>query len=351
MTDVTRFSLPALDVRWLTAPSAVGAPPPTIPTSHDLQRVDFPLPPDIGQAWMERLPLAEGISLLHATHRFRPEASGQLVPLGEFSYDFPESTLVCQTVQGGVICHQESYPEAELIYRPGHDFFRRADAFRMIPLIDASTDSVMTALLLTETVLAQLIGADLAEALFLRLGLETPPVVKVRPIPVRVSAPLRAALSPQLQGTLQRLFAQSRVLEYLCALCAYTTADDPPARRLADRRDRLQELHHELTHLEGQLPTLDALAVRFGMSARRLNDAFAARYGLPIYAFMADWRLNEAQVAIRDSEVALKVLSDRLGYSHVNHFNRAFKRKFGYPPGSLRRGRRVVDEETGPDGV
>lgn len=351
MTDVTRLSLPALDVCWLTAPATAGAPLPTISASHDLQRVDYPLPPDIGQAWVDRLALAEGISLFHATHRFRPEVSGQLIPLGEFRHDFPESTLAVQTVQGGVICHQESYPEAELIYQPGHDFFRRADALRMIPLIDASTDSVMTALILTETVLAQLIGVDLAETLFLRLGLETPPVVKVRPIPVRVSAPLRAALSPQLQGTLQRLFAQSRVLEYLCALCTYMTADIPQAPRLADRRDRLQELYDELTHLEGQLPTLDALAVRFGMSARRLNDAFAARYGLPIYAFMADWRLNEAHVAIRDSEVALKVLSDRLGYSHVNHFNRAFKRKFGYPPGSLRRGRRGLDDETGSNGV
>ena len=350
MTDVTRFSLPALDVRWLTAPAAAGAPLPTIPESHDLQRVDYPLPPEIGHAWVERLALAEGIALFHATHRFRPEACGLRVPLGEFSHDFPESVLAVQTVQGGVICHQESYPEAELIYRPGHDFFRRADALRMIPLIDASTDSVMTALVLTETVLAQLIGADLAAMLLLRLGLETPPVVKVRPIPVRVSAPLRAALSPQLQGTLQRLFAQSRVLEYLCALCAYTTADNPQALRLADRRDRLQELHHELTHLEGQLPTLDTLAVRFGISARRLNDAFAARYGLPIFAFIADWRLNEAYVAIRDSEVALKVLSDRLGYSHVNHFIRAFKRKFGHPPGQLRYGRRGAAVESAEEG-
>jgi len=53
----------------------------------------------------------------------------------------------------------------------------------------------------------------------------------------------------------------------------------------------------------------------------------------------ADWRLNEAYVAIRDSDVALKVLASRLGYSHVNHFNRAFRCKFGHPPGQLRRGR------------
>jgi AraC-like DNA-binding protein len=78
------------------------------------------------------------------------------------------------------------------------------------------------------------------------------------------------------------------------------------------------------------------------MSARRLNTAFADQYGLPIYAFIADWRLNEAYVAIRDSNVALKVLASRLGYSHVNHFNRAFRCKFDHPPGQLRRSRRTA---------
>jgi len=33
----------------------------------------------------------------------------------------------------------------------------------------------------------------------------------------------------------------------------------------------------------------------------------------------------------------MKVLAARLGYSHVNHFIAAFKKKFGYPPGSLRK--------------
>lgn len=349
---MNRPTLPALQVRWLTAPAATGELP-TLPATEALQRTDYLIPPEIGHAWCERLPLAHGLSLFQGVHRFRPEAHGQLVSLGEFSYHFPEPTLVIQTIQGGTVRHQEFYPPAELIYRPGDDFFRRAATLRMIPQVETANDSTMTALVLPEAVLDQLIGEELAAALITRLGLETPPVVKVRPIPVRVSAPLRAALSPQLQGTLQQLFAQSRVLEYLCALCAYTTTDDSRAdrRNQGDRRDRLQELHDELMHLEGQLPNLEDLAVRFGISARRLNDAFAERYGLPIYAFMADWRLNEAHVAICDSEVALKVLASRLGYSHVNHFNRAFKRKFGYPPGSLRRGRRVVDEETGPDGV
>jgi AraC-like DNA-binding protein len=33
----------------------------------------------------------------------------------------------------------------------------------------------------------------------------------------------------------------------------------------------------------------------------------------------------------------MKVIAERLGYSHVNHFITALKRKFGYPPGSVRK--------------
>lgn len=35
--------------------------------------------------------------------------------------------------------------------------------------------------------------------------------------------------------------------------------------------------------------------------------------------------------------MSLKRLAERLGYAHVNNFTIAFKRTFGYPPGSLRK--------------
>ncbi len=344
-------TLPALNVRWLTDP-AITDELLTVPASHDLQRLDHPLPPELGQAWCERLSVAHGISLFQGVHRFQPEVNGQRVPLGEFRFTFPEPTLVIQTIHGGNLCHQESYPRADLIYQPGYDCFRRAETIQVIPLIEASADSTMTALLLAETVLAQLIGDELAAALIGRLGLETLPAVRVLPIPLAVSAPLQAALSPELQGTLQRLFAQSKVREYLCALCSYMAPHVRESHRppLQHPRERLAALHDYLKQLEGQLPSLEDLAVRFRLSARHLNAAFAEQYGLPIYAFIANWRLNEAYVAIRDSDVALKVLASRLGYSHVNHFNRAFRRKFGHPPGQLRYGRRGVAVESAEEG-
>ncbi len=103
-------------------------------------------------------------------------------------------------------------------------------------------------------------------------------------------------------------------------------------------RQRLHTLHAYLTQLEGKLPTLEALATRVGISARRLNGAFAREYGQPIHTFVTERRLTAAYAAIRDTDLPLKQLASRLGYTHVNHFNTAFRKKFGCPPGQLRRG-------------
>ena len=63
-------------------------------------------------------------------------------------------------------------------------------------------------------------------------------------------------------------------------------------------------------------------------------------YGESICAFVSNVRLMEAHAALVEGDLPIKVLSRRLGCSHVNHFTRAFTRKIGYPPGSLRRGGR-----------
>ncbi len=248
---------------------------------------------------------------------------------------------MAQTVQGRAICHQEFHPPAELILRPGHDSFRYADRISMIPLVDTSSDSVMTGISISDTALSGMMGKDMAQQLITGLGLDAPPVVKVMPIPLRVSAPLRVCMSAALMGPLKKMFAQSRALEYLCALAAHVVTQAPATLPTGRRFNRVCELHAYLMQLEGKLPTLNELAVSFGTSARCLNDEFAKEYGLPIYSFITDHRLNEAHAALLESNLPIKVLSQRLSYSHVNHFAAAFKKKFGYPPGSLRRGRQI----------
>ena len=88
---------------------------------------------------------------------------------------------------------------------------------------------------------------------------------------------------------------------------------------------------------DGKLPTLDELAKQHSRSAKLLNEEFSQEFGKSIFGFMADHRLKQSHAALQNSTVSIKQLAARLGYSHVNNFTIAFIRKFGYPPGSLRR--------------
>ena len=101
----------------------------------------------------------------------------------------------------------------------------------------------------------------------------------------------------------------------------------------------MRALHDVLIGTQGKLPTLDELARTFGMSSRRLNEAFKKLYDRSIYAFVNAHRLNQAREVILNTDIPLKVIANQLGYAHVNHFNAQFRKMFGYPPGSLRRDR------------
>ena len=107
----------------------------------------------------------------------------------------------------------------------------------------------------------------------------------------------------------------------------------------ATEEDKMRALHDVLIGTQGKLPTLDELARTFGMSSRRLNEAFKKLYDSSIYAFVNAHRLNQAREAILNTDIPLKVIANQLGYAHVNHFNAQFRKMFGYPPGSLRRDR------------
>lgn len=331
-----------LNIRWLLD-SAMDEAITTMPASTILERQEFPFPPELGCGWFERMPLAQDITVFRSVHSFRHESSGQLISLGEFKIEFPETSLMVQTVHGSAVCHREFHPPMELILKPGHDCFRRADRIHMIPLIDSSSDSIMTGVCIGDTALAELMGKEMAQQLIAALGLDIPPVIKMMPIPLYVSAPLRVCMSTALTGEMKKMFVQSKVLEYLCLLATFAVTPVPTALSSGRKRERIHELYAYLTQLEGKLPALNKLAALYGMSARWLNDEFAKEYGSPIYAFITDQRLNEAHAVLLKSDLPIKVLSQRLGYSHVNHFATAFKKKFGYSPGSLRHGQRDED--------
>lgn len=299
-------------------------------------RIPYLLPSGIGQAWADITHLSADIRLIKATHIFTPEAHGQLVPLAEFEINYQEATFVVQYCPRGRIYHRELHPEVELAYGGEWNLVRYANRIHVQPLLDGSYDSEMTGITISRSALVQLLGKDLTETLIQGLELHAMPQVKSISIPHHISSMLHDCTPATLSGQLRRLFIQAKILEYLCVLTNYVERECSSFKRLGNVRNAVRHLHDELLQLEGKLPSLNNLATQYQMSARSLNDGFKREFGLSIFSFVTDHRLNQAHSALTNSLIPIKQLAARLGYSHVNHFTVAFKRKYGYPPGALR---------------
>ncbi|WP_371212558.1 helix-turn-helix domain-containing protein [Methylocystis sp. ATCC 49242] len=55
---------------------------------------------------------------------------------------------------------------------------------------------------------------------------------------------------------------------------------------------------------------------------------------------MTEHRMRFARDCVKQTDLPLKIMAERAGYSHVNHFNAAFRRFFDHPPGTLRRNKK-----------
>ena len=260
-----------------------------------------------------------------------------MLPIAEARFDLPEPALVVHSARVGNAVIRINTDGEGLPVNDAVDAFQHFDRQEFFLSVDTSQSAELTSLFVSDGILSELCGASTAHLLLSTLRLHGTPSASTFVIPRRISSTLHSSLLTTLDGELRALFAKSKVLEYLSLLANFVTAGC--AGLNSPRRQQLmRELYDELVSLDGKAPSLKDLAERYAMSAKTLNDAFRQAHGQTIGAFIAEQRLNEAHVALQETDTPIKVLANRFGYSHANNFITAFKRKFGYPPGSLRRG-------------
>ncbi len=83
--------------------------------------------------------------------------------------------------------------------------------------------------------------------------------------------------------------------------------------------------------------TVALLADEVSMSRSAFAARFKALMGEPPMKYVARWRMNTALTWLKEEDVSLGELADRLGYQSEAAFSRAFKRFIGVSPGMARR--------------
>lgn len=307
--------------------------------------IAYPMPPELGHGGYELLELSLGMSLVRSTVSFNNSVAGQYIPVLNIHVEFHEPTFQAMVTRGlrGIV--EEQYPSSSLELFPGNDLFRHTPRYNSLLISNTSFSGETCHVSAALSTLERLIGNEEVETILLSLGLAKPPAIAVHPIPLHVSNLLIAAGGGAFSGNTRRLFSQAKILEYLAALIHLFSGQ---GRALPVRRprsiERAQAIREQLICSAGKLPSLDELARQYGRSAKVLNDEFAQEFGKSIFAFASDHRLAEAHAALLNTDVSIKQLAARLGYTHVSNFTIAFKRRFGYPPGCLRRKKPITDQ-------
>ncbi len=160
------------------------------------------------------------------------------------------------------------------------------------------------------------------------------------PISLAMHSCINDIMACEFTGGLKLLFLQSKCLELLALqaqafeLAAKKT--EKPRLKSAYDKERIYYAREYLLANACTPPSLTELAKAAGINEFKLKQGFKETFGNTVFGYLSDYRLMKAKELLADKQVDIKNISNDLGYSSVQHFNKAFSKKFGISPGKAR---------------
>ena len=90
-----------------------------------------------------------------------------------------------------------------------------------------------------------------------------------------------------------------------------------------------------MNHMETP-PSLLELSKIVGVNEYKLKRGFKEMFGDTVFGYLSGARLEIAKNDLLKSKKSVSEISSELGYSAVQHFSNAFKKKFGFSPAKLK---------------
>lgn len=134
-------------------------------------------------------------------------------------------------------------------------------------------------------------------------------------------------------------FMLSRLVELLLveAMRSAAAGSAPPGllRGLGDERlaRALKQMHARIDHSW----TVDQLAKIAALSRSAFFERFTRMVGVAPMEYLLAWRMEIAKELLRDNELAVSEVAERMGYGSTSTFSVAFSRHVGQPPSQYAR--------------
>lgn len=248
-------------------------------------------------------------------------------------------------------CLPERYAGATLIVvQQGEVICRHAETFyRCHPeqalWIDGAIDE--TSLSLTAVVPLRCVMLHISDAFLqarqpLVIGHSSVPTIHVlRCAAYRALQPLiRQMFACPWQDGYGDLFLSGKALE-MAALALHHLSEcgqrDMPISDSMSDTQRLLQVRNILMREYRHPPGLDELAARVGANTRKLTRGFRRHYGISIYAWLQEFRLQLAYSLLCSADASVSTIAANVGYTPA-HFCSIFRKRFGMSPRKLMHG-------------
>lgn len=120
-----------------------------------------------------------------------------------------------------------------------------------------------------------------------------------------------------------------------------TAADFSPELELkryaSEQAELIMEIHKQLTENLDRRFTIEELSRQHHINASSLKSVFKSVYGLPIAAYMKEYRIKYAAQRLRRGGTGLAELAAEVGYKSQSKFTKAFKDVMQASPGEYKR--------------
>jgi hypothetical protein len=300
------------------------------------KRIQIPYPPTLAQGYSEHFDIVDGITLIQSKHEFFDEDRPKEIPLGKFKADFPSNSFAIQMIHSGCVGIFDNRRKIFLERTPDVDIFWRTKSFDIEQSVYTEEDISISILIFSEQQMINLLGSEEADNLYKGLNLYEVNDYHGIKIPSAISNKIANCVPHNLEGNMRSLYAQSMIFQYLIDLNAFASSKSIFLNSLDTSDFNIELIYNDLLRITTEIPTLTELSKKYNAAPSKLSQSFIKKYDESIYSFLSNQRLDQAYQALSKTNVPMKALAHKIGYSHVNHFITAFKRKFGVTPGSIR---------------
>lgn len=132
-------------------------------------------------------------------------------------------------------------------------------------------------------------------------------------------------------------YARVKMQELILRLTMVENSAFSGERYTGEQIETIRLVHAKLVENLDRRYTIEELAGEFLMNQTTLKAVFRMVYGMPVAAYMRDYRMKKAARMIEEGVMLLSEVAEAVGYSSPGKFSRTFREAYGVVPSRYRR--------------